>query len=833
MYQCTKCDLHKTCNRQVSAVLPTGTDRLPIFFVGEAPGFQEDKKGIPFIGDAGKIFDRALKEAEIDRSKVAIGNTVRCRPPKNREPSAQEVKACAPQLDLEIRKYSPEIIIALGNVPLKRLTKKTGITKLQGTVIESELGKVVPCIHPAAVLRNPDYFDDIVRVLRFVKDTISGVVQEKLPTKVLIADSLEKVRKVVERVRREPELVIDLETTGFSFVSDKILCYALTWSSTLGVVIPLLHQHEKPFWSDVELKEVYNMLREIGNSSAAKIGHNIKFDMNFCRKNGFPLKQIKFDTMLAHYVLDENREHGLKPLALRFTDMGEYDRDIRKFVKGADAEDESFANVPDSKLWEYAAKDVMATYRLYQIFKPKIDEKFASFFSEWIMPTMYLLAIAEYKGIRVDPIEAEFMVHTYIERLGEKKDKLQKMPEVQKCVDAFYAKNLEKLRDHYTSSRTLIKRYSSFTDYAKKRKIEKEPFNFGSPQQLSHLLYDVLKLKVIKRTKKGAPSTDNEVIEHYAKEIPILALISEYRTIQKWMSTFILPTIGQPDFRVHTVFLIHGTVTGRLASRRPNVQNIARDAHDIRNIYIADPNCVLIQFDYAQAEFRLWGNYAKDENMLRDLEAGLDIHRLIASECFRVDYDDVTKTQRQRAKNTVFGIMYGRGPKSIAAEHGFSEEEAKYIIQRFFRKYPKAKQWVDHQKLYVKKYGFVKNLFGRIRRLPEVHGSEQEKVAEAFRQCVNAPIQSAASDFNCLTSIRVYKELLRGNPRSYPIIWIHDAAIYNIHKSELLYLVPKIKEIMVDKHPKIVVPIDVDMKIGYRYGELKEISEKELVNFAC
>ena len=829
--RCMDCDLHKTCKYQVKGVIPSSPDKLPLFFVGEAPGRMENLRGLPFVGDAGDIFDKALKIADIDRKLIAIGNVIRCQPPNNRDPKTVEIKACAHFLDDAIKDYAPKIIVPMGNTALKRITGRTGILKFQGTTMETHYGTVVPAIHPAAILRNPDWFKDLVKVFKQVKSLALGAEPEAtIPIKVLIADTLAKVQKVVERVETENELVVDLEATGFDFVHCKILCYALTWNGEMGIVIPLIGQGMKPFWSENELPQVMEYLKRIGTSKSAKIGHNIKFDQKFLKYNNIPLHNIKYDTMLQHYLIDENRRHGLKLLALQYTDLGEYDKELDKYVDTDDNVEKDYSAIPNEILWKYAAHDVVCTYRLHKKFSSSMPETLDKFYHEWMMPMSDLLTDVEYKGVLTDPVEAEVVMSDYIKRMGEKEKELQQIPAVKKCIDIFYQTQVNKLREQFAKPNTQ-KRYGSFDAYLSKRKINKEPFNFASSKQLNTLFFDVMKLKSIKKTKGGGNSTDAEVIEEYAKEEPQLGPIVDFRTLQKSISTFILPTLSSLpaegnsiDFRVHTTFMLHGTVTGRLSSRRPNLQNTPRDANDIRNIYLSDPGCVLIQFDYAQAEFRMWGNYSRDPNLLSDLQKGLDIHKLVASDCFGVSYDKVTKDQRQRAKATVFGVMYGRGATSISNQYGMSVEEAEAIIKRFFRKYPKAKQWIDHQKLFAQQKIYVQSLYGRQRRLPEIRGSDKERVAEAYRQAINAPIQSAASDFTCHSALRVQEKYLKNLIDSHLLILIHDALVYNIPRYRLLDLVPKIRTEMITNPPNVVVPMAVDMKIGERYGSLKEIS---------
>jgi DNA polymerase-1 len=307
----------------------------------------------------------------------------------------------------------------------------------------------------------------------------------------------------------------------------------------------------------------------------------------------------------------------------------------------------------------------------------------------------------------------------------------------------------------------------------------------NSSEQLCILLYDVLKLKPFKwgnpskKDGKTRPSADSEVLEKFADAHPAITKLMENRDTQKLHSTYVLGMMKRMDanYRIHTDFNQHITVTGRLSSSNPNLQNIPRANKDIKKAFITDPGYSLIQFDFSQAEFRFWAVYSNDPKMMEDIKNGVDIHKVTASEFYGVPEKDVTKEMRNAAKTIVFGLMYGRGAAAVSKQVGLSEDDAKKIINNFFAKYPVAARWLKQIQMFAKQHGYVPTEFGRVRRLPAVYSGNKEEEAEAMRQATNSPIQGGVADLTGIGLIKIHRRLRERGLRARMLLTVHDSIV--------------------------------------------------------
>lgn len=840
---CKDCTLH--CHRK-NVVNGRGPDNARILVIGEGPGLQEDSKGIAFVGPAGQKLVSMLVAAGIDPASVFYTNTVRCipkaPPPKNvREPLPDEVTACRKYLEDEIKAINPHVIVPAGNAALKAITKMkaASITKKRGTEFWSEEFncKVIPIFHPASILRQPKQESITIEDLKRVKaasETREPTRSQVEPGQYFTIDNLELFESTIERLRTVPFFAFDIETSGLAWWKDKVLCISFSWKERTGCTIPLIRyngREEKrtvmevksirkkingkfekvgerevpveetyivdeyyPYWGDQQ-DYVVSKLREIFKLDQLKIAHNGKFDIKFLMVDlGITVENFAFDTMLAHHLLDENAEgmHGLKECAWVYTDMGGYDAPLEAWFKerGIKADDRNYARLPTAMLYEYAAMDVDCTVRLYQKFDPElVTHHLTNVFDRLIMPLSSTLMRAEKVGIQ---------------------------------IDTDYMKEVWKVLSDEIAA------------------IEKEIFemtggiNLNSPKQLRKLLFEDLKLPIQKYTdpKNGGipqPSTDEESLEKLAPLHPIPDKITQYRKRFKLLHTYVAGIHAALDSgdRIHTTFLIHGTTTGRLSSREPNLQNIPRDDKRIKKLFISRPGWVIIEADYGQAEFRHWANYCQDPAMLRDLRSGADIHRLTASDIFKVPPEKVTDAQRQQVKGVVFGLMYGRGVPSLAAEFNCTVERANEIVRTFFAKYPVARRWLEEAKKTVLVYKQIRNVFGRIRRLPGIDSSEKGIRADAERQSVNSPIQSAASDMNCNAANKILRYFAEQSLSGELCLLVHDSLLYEVPESEIEQSLNIIKSTMEAPIEGVNVPMIAELKIGTRWGVLEEVIKKE------
>jgi len=393
----------------------------------------------------------------------------------------------------------------------------------------------------------------------------------------------------------------------------------------------------------------------------------------------------------------------------------------------------------------------------------------------------------------------------------------------------------------------LQRRYVTFEKYLASLPKEKREFTFNpnSHLQLHELLIDRMKLPIKKETKAGNVALDAEVMEQYAKRYPFCAALSKATSLAHLKGTFLDGMAERMDShgRLHTEYLIFGARTGRPSSRNPNLNNIPsnRTAQDIKDIFCADPgNHWLVEIDQGQAEFRYWIHVSRDRQAMHDLEEGIDIHKLGSIACrgqkvprgdipLDVYLDlvhDVTKDERTLAKNGIFGLMYGRGPKSISEQYGITVTQAEAVQAWFFSRYPQAAAHLHKQVTHARMHGYVVNMFGRRRRLPEITSKDPGKQAEAVRQSMNAPIQGGASDIVLNSASRIARWLWSTGKQTRLVLTVYDSLAFNIPDTELedvcKFVFTEATRSPED-HP-ILVPLVVEMKAGTHWGSLLEIN---------
>lgn len=796
--RCEKCKLWETSKASrggtfhASGIRGSGPKDAKIFLIGEAPGALEIVKGKPFVGPAGEVLNKCLKDAGLDRKNVRINNILACRPIKDRNPRASEIRACAERLDKEIKEVNPNILVLLGAVALRKFSDTDSITKVRGHLFYSSEFQVkyIPTIHPAYVCRFPDKASLLTQDLVKAKEnSISKTyVSKKQDVKYFFCNTISRVNKLFIELAKQKIVAVDVETTGLDFTKDKLLGVSFSWKERTGVYLPLLGQQRKEIWTKEQFEYIHSKLQGFLTSSIPKVFHNSKFDLKMFRAIGIKTKKVVFDTLIAHYLLNENRgTHGLDDLAWAYTDMGGYEKELDEYLPSKAT---SYEVIPTDILSKYACADADCTFRLYNIFKPLIEKDFVFPFKEVLMPLLKVLERMEWDGVKIDMKYLNILSNRFGKRIQEIEHKLSSCPEVRQT----------------------------------EKKIGKK-FNVRSPQQLRYLLYKVLGLRVLKRTKTG-PSTDESVLKAFARKHEIPKLILDYRNDFKLNSVYVegIKTLIDKNERVHTNYSPTGTVTGRAASNSPNLQNIPRGS-EIRNLFVAEKGYKLVDIDYSSAEFRMFAQMCGDEKMIEDLmKKDYDIHRATAALVFGISEDKVTKEQRQIAKGTVFGLQYGRGVKSIAREFRISLEEAGKIVNIFFSKYPKAKRWMARTQAKAKREKQVRSFFGRVRRLPGVSSGENTVRAEALRQSINFPIQSGVADITFLAMIRIARMILRKKSKAKIVLTVHDSIALEVPDDELSEMMKVIKE-EAEKLPKgINVPFPCEIKVGERWGDLKKVN---------
>jgi uracil-DNA glycosylase family 4 len=865
---CQKCGL---CQGRKKVVNGKGSLTAKIMLIGEWPGSPEDESGDVWGGPIGKEVKRLLWKAGISAQEVFLTTVVRCYPKapppeRIREPKKDEIEACADYLDKEIAAIQPTIIVPMGTIAVKRIFGKVSTIKgTRGAEVWSEKYncKVIPIYHPMTLRRSPEFEGFTIEDLRRIKK--SSEYKELTPRqlgKYVIVDTPEKFDQLITRLNTVPAFSYDIETNSLNFMTGKVLCISFSWQSGTACILPITRYNGRPEehiemvkrktkkkvngqWVETGVKEIpkkstivideyfdwwgdkkdyiLEKLRKTFANDAIKIAHNGKFDNKFLFKYmNIMVNKFWFDTMLAHHLLNENAEgmHDLKECAQNYTDMGGYNDPLEKWFDentSGSKKSRNYAHVPPEVLYPYAGMDADVTFRLYELFKPRIEEEnLQSLMGKLVMPLNETLTEAELTGVMLDKDRLEQFKSKLLEEISKREIELRK-----KCAE------------------------SNLTD------VDDE-FNFSSNDQLAGIFFDKLKLPVNKLTAKSQkPAVDEEVLKSLAPLHPIPKMVLEYREVVGVLSKYVegLEKRVDANYALHSSFLIHGTVTGRLSSSDPNLQNIPRspvilsDGTEIKikSLFIPRPGKVWIESDYGQAEFRHWANYSQDPDMIRDIVAaddgsGPDIHKKTASIAWGVTIDQVTKEMREAAKRIVFGIMYGRQAESIADQISqdtgkpFPVTKAQEIINQFLARYPIAKQWLDMAIITVKQYKQIRDIFGRVRRLPGIDSPVQFVREEHERLAMNSPIQAAASDMTCNAANRMRLAFKTKGIKGQVLILVHDAIYCEVDVEDFQRGIDTMKEEMERPIAGVNVPMRAEFKVGKNWGEAKTYEfKKELV----
>ena len=755
-------------------VLGTGPQDAEIMFIGEGPGEEEEMQGIPFVGRSGKLLTDVLNKIGIDRNKCYITNAVLCRPPGNRTPNKEEILCCRSRLVRCITRIKPKLVVTLGNVAYFALFPSGrigGISEYRGVIRKSEEFdcNILPTYHPAAILRDPLKYKDFEKDIRKIKMFLSGETV-KINYNYILLDSIDKIRNAFKELKESIYVSMDIEAEGLDYFTDKIISFAFSHKPYTSYFIPTPYSHFNCFTEDVWNNEVIPLLKELLEDPNVKIiVHNEPYEDLFMKGQLNIDLQVYFDTLLAHHLLDENSQHGLKVLSVRYPDIAGYETGINR---------NKIYELSNEKLMKYNCIDADVTFRLYLEFKDELEkEGLNNLFFNLVMPLRIILSKMEYRGICVDI--------SYLNKLEQEWN--QQLKEIEDEIFKLVGKKL----------------------------------NINSTKQLITLLFNDLKLPMINCTTKNNPSTNDSTLQELSKYSEVPKLILKYRKISKMLSTYVIglkEKINKVTNKVHTNYLVHGTRTGRLSSRDPNLQNIPRGDDEfglaVKRIFISLPGWVMVSMDYSQLEYRIMLNYVKDYDIIKELSEGKDIHKVVASEVFKKPLDQVTDKERSIAKTIVFGLIYGRGPRSLAEALDISISEAYKFIDSFFKKHKKMKQWIDKQCKIIKQEKKVKSLFGRTHRLFSIDSIDKGIASKAERQAVNFPIQSTASDLTSSVLIRLWNRFIEEGYQARPIFIIHDSITCECPKEEA----KKVKEIMIEeaihkKFPGINVPLEVKVKI--------------------
>lgn len=510
-----------------------------------------------------------------------------------------------------------------------------------------------------------------------------------------------------------------------------------------------------------------------------KIGHNCKFDLEVLAHNGVEVRGPLFDTMVAHYLVQPEMQHGMDLLAQNYL---EYDPITYEDLVGPKGRGQkTLLDVPVAKVAEYSAEDAEVTLRLKAKLEKELErDGLKDLFWNVEMPLVRCLMDMETAGVRIDSAELA-------------------------------ASSAELTRQMNETEQKVIE-------------LAGKTFNLNSPRQLSEVLYVDLGLRPGKKTKTGGYSTDEKTLEELASAHPIINLILDYRKLKKLLGTYIdaLPQLVNPETgKIHTSFNQCVTATGRLSSTNPNLQNIpVRDAlgKEIRKCFIPDDGCIFLSADYSQIELRLMAHMSGDENMRSAFVSGEDIHADTASKIYKLPLSEVTKDMRRTAKTANFGIIYGITGFGLGQRLGVSRSEAEKLISDYFESYPGVRGYIESSIEGARERGYVLTLYGRRRYLPDINSQNSNIRKFAERNAVNAPIQGSAADIIKMAMVRIWGEMKRLGLRSQMLLQVHDELNFNVYPDELEQVKAIVKEGM-ETVALLSVPLVADIGTGANWLE--------------
>lgn len=615
---------------------------------------------------------------------------------------------------------------------------------------------------------------------QFLKNVeISETTENTATAHYDIIMTFEQLDAWLARLEKSALIAIDTETTSLDYMKAEIVGLSFAVQTGEAAYLPLVHNYpDAP--KQLNREQVLEKLRSLlENPAHLKVGQNLKYDYHVLANHGVTLRGIAHDTMLASYVLDSTGKHNLDFLAQKHLNL----KTIRyEEVAGKGAKKINFSEVEIEIAARYAAEDADVCVRLHHALQAKLQAQpnLLALYNDLEMPLSSVLARIERNGVLIDD-------------------------------DLLAAQSFE-----------LEQQIMSLEQQA--HDAAGHNFNLGSPKQIQTILYEQLNLPVVKRTPKGQPSTDESVLQELAEEYELPRLILQHRSLSKLKSTYVdsLPQqISAKTGRVHTSYNQVVTVTGRLSSSEPNLQNIpirSAEGRKIRQAFIAPNGYKIIAADYSQIELRIMAHLAQDDGLISAFQNGEDIHRATASEVFNVPLGEVSNELRRNAKAINFGLIYGMSAFGLAKQLDISRTDAQKYIDAYFERYPNVKKYMNETKVLAKEQGFVETLFGRRLYLPEIASRNPMLRQYAERTAINAPMQGTAADIIKRAMLAVDAWIQTENVSANMIMQVHDELVFEIKTEQVENMVETIKTLM-SGAADLTVPLIVDVGIGDNWDE--------------
>jgi DNA polymerase-1 len=617
---------------------------------------------------------------------------------------------------------------------------------------------------------------------------IDQVVKQAGEIIVRVVNDEKSLANLVNELRTAKAISFDTETTSTDQMQADLVGISLAVDGNTGWYIPVGHRAEHG--QQLPIETVITAIKgPLTDRKIPKIGHNIKFDYVILARYGLAPSPLAFDSMIAEWLTNPTSHNlGLKNLAwvrldFRMTEITE--------LIGKGKNQIRMDQVPIEKAAPYAAMDAIAVMRLLPGLQAELKSNDAlKLFDEIEMPLVPVIASMEMTGIAVDINFLNNMSAEIQSRLNE----------------------LE----------------NSVFEHVGER------FNLNSTQQLSDALFNRLKLTPpdrTRRTEAGKYSTSAEVLESLRTEHPVVELVLEYRELSKLKSTYLdaLPAQVNPRTgRIHTSYNQAGSVTGRIASSDPNLQNIpirTELGRQVREAFIAADDYSLLSVDYSQVELRIAAHMSNDKAMLAAFRADEDIHAATAAAILGKKINEVTKEERRHAKAINFGLLYGMSPYGLTRTSDLTLAEAEDFVQAYFQQFPGVKGYLDNMRRLAAQQGFVETLLGRRRYFPGLKsGGNQVTRAREEREAINAPIQGTAADIMKLAMIRVASALQENNLKGHMLLQVHDELVLECPQSELKKAARIVRSMMENAY-NLAIPLKTEARYGHNWGDLSVLEE--------
>ncbi|MBP3140569.1 DNA polymerase I [Aliivibrio fischeri] len=585
----------------------------------------------------------------------------------------------------------------------------------------------------------------------------------------------------LEKLNNADVAAFDTETDSLDYMVANLIGLSFAVEEGEAAYVPVAHDYlDAP--EQLDRDWVLEQLKPyLEDDNKAKVGQNLKYDASVLARYDIEMKGIKFDTMLESYVYNSVAgKHNMDSLALRYL---QHNTISFEEIAGKGKKQLTFNQIALEQAAPYAAEDADITLRLHHVLNAKLeaDEKLKSVFTDIELPLVSVLSRMERKGVYID----DMLLSAQSLEIGQRLDELEKA--------AF--------------------------------EVAGEEFNMNSPKQLQTILFEKMKLPVIKKTPSGAASTNEEVLQELALDYPLPKLILEYRGLAKLKSTYTdkLPKMINPSTgRVHTSYHQAVTATGRLSSTDPNLQNIPirnEEGRRIRQAFVAPHGWKILAVDYSQIELRIMAHLSQDKALLAAFSAGKDIHAATAAEVKGVSIEEVTSEDRRRAKAINFGLIYGMSAFGLAKQIGIPRGEAQDYMNVYFERYPGVMQYMEETRLLATEQGYVETLYGRRLHLPEINARNGMRRKAAERAAINAPMQGTAADIIKKAMILVDEWVeTEGKDRVNLLMQVHDELVFEVKENALDEVTTKVRELM-EQAAQLDVPLVAEAGFGNNWDE--------------